>query len=102
MKAFVHISGDQPGLIGWGCFDVMLDGIKAGLDRLPHLDREEVFSEWCYELYIEEFNQILLSINSHLLEKALITESFAIFWNTEILPLVEIDPRYQGVCTPVR
>jgi hypothetical protein len=107
MKAFVHITDHEPGLIPWAFFQDMLEGIKAGLDALPHIDRTEVFSEWLYELYldelpIEEFNRILFSINAHLQKEAQITESFAIFWNTEILPLVEGDPRYRGVCAPVQ
>ncbi|THF70521.1 hypothetical protein E7T06_07400 [Deinococcus sp. Arct2-2] len=103
MKGFVHISGDAPGLIPIDYFDVILLPLKTFITELSELEPQEVYSEWLNELYIDEvsrkdFRTIVSMLKNHIesTHKADLPDGFLEFWNHEIMPLLDGDPRNPG------
>jgi hypothetical protein len=108
MNADIHIHDNQPGLVPWGFFDIMLEGIKKALDAIPYIDRRGIFNEGRFELYLDElseddFNVFMFKIDDYVssLKAGEFSERFANFWNDELIPLVESDPRFKGELTKI-
>lgn len=78
----------------------MAVGVRNALLELPHRREGEVsvLSEGLVELFLdhlpaEEFNLVLSHTQDGLLHAPFRSERFDDFWNTEVLPLLNVDER---------
>lgn len=108
MQGYVCITEEVPGLVPWGFFELMAVGVRNALRELPHRTEGEgsILSEGLMELFLDhlpaqEFNLVLSHIQDGLIRAPFRSERFDDFWNTEVIPLLNIDHRYAGVCRPL-
>ncbi len=110
MNADIIINDSGPGLVPFGCFDVILPALRDALSKYSYLDESEIMNEWRGELYLDglasnEFNGIIEIICNYLSMRQaeqLNSEVFIDFWNNLILPAIKCDIRYKGACEELK
>jgi len=106
MKADIVINSQGPHLVSFGCFELIVPGIKIALEGMNHIDAEEILNEWRGELYLDDlekadFNTVLSILCDYVSSKPndyITGEIFVEFWNEIFLPIARSDIRYECNC----
>jgi hypothetical protein len=110
MNADILINNSEPGLVPFGCLDVILPAVKDALNRHYHLDASEILNEWRGELYLDELNsddfngfiEILVDYLEKRQLKKLNSKVFVDFWNNLILPIIRKDDRCRNLYSDLK